>query len=102
MSASVGMPFSISRSGAGACVTSPAQARQAYLGRRVTITFSCACLPSGSIGEREFKCVRDPANDFAVIVDLRRLSVHFDSMIVAQNIPANFVPEFATSTPKTV
>src|SRR3954467_5095871 len=40
------MPFSISRSGAGACTTSPAHAWQAYLGRRVTITLNCAGMTS--------------------------------------------------------
>ena len=40
--ASVGMPFSISRSGAGAWLTSPSQARQAYFGRCRTSTLNCA------------------------------------------------------------
>src|SRR5262245_1065784 len=40
------MPFSISRSGAGACTTSPAHAWQAYVGRRVTITLNCAGMTS--------------------------------------------------------
>src|SRR6266545_7636762 len=40
------MPFSISRSSAGACTTSPAQTWQAYLGRRVTITLNCAGITS--------------------------------------------------------
>ena len=35
--ASVGMPPSISRAGAGACTTTSSQARQAYFGRRVTM-----------------------------------------------------------------
>src|SRR5437667_6920854 len=61
MSASVGMPLSISRSGAGACVTSPAQARQAYLGRRVTITFSCAGITSSrSETSSPMRCLRPP------------------------------------------
>jgi hypothetical protein len=42
---SVGSPPLISRSGAGACTTALSQARQAYLGRRVTITWYCAGMP---------------------------------------------------------
>ena len=38
MVASVGMPPSISRAGAGACTTPSSQRRQAYFGRRVTST----------------------------------------------------------------
>jgi hypothetical protein len=41
-SRSVGRPLSISRAGAGACTTAAWQARQAYFGRRVTITWYCA------------------------------------------------------------
>ena len=37
-SRSVGRPPSISRAGAGACTIAPWQARQAYFGRRVTMT----------------------------------------------------------------
>src|SRR3954449_10892455 len=40
------MPPSISRSGAGACTTTPAQARQASFGRRVTSTRNCAGITS--------------------------------------------------------
>ena len=44
--ASVGMPPSISRAGAGACTTVPVQARQASFGRLVTITRNCAGITS--------------------------------------------------------
>ena len=44
--ASVGSPPLISRSGAGACTTASSQARQAYLGRCVTITRNCAGITS--------------------------------------------------------
>ena len=50
-SASVGMPFSISRSGAGAWLTSPSQARQAYLGRRRTSTLNCAGVTFEPLGD---------------------------------------------------
>ena len=40
------MPPSISRAGAGACTTVPAQARQANFGRLVTITRNCAGITS--------------------------------------------------------
>jgi hypothetical protein len=40
------MPPSISRVGAGACTTMPAQARQASFGRRVTMTRNCAGITS--------------------------------------------------------
>ena len=55
------MPFSISRSGAGACTTSPAQAAQAYLGRRVTITLNCAGITSSrSATSSPIRCLRPP------------------------------------------
>ena len=41
-SRSVGRPPSISRAGAAACTTAASQLRQAYFGRRVTITWYCA------------------------------------------------------------
>src|SRR5271154_7579093 len=46
ISASVGMAPSIRCSGAGACATSPSQSRQAYLGRRVTMTLKRAGIMS--------------------------------------------------------
>jgi hypothetical protein len=55
------MPFSISRSGAGAWLTSPAHSRQAYLGRRVTITFSRAGITSSrSETSSSMRCLRPP------------------------------------------
>src|SRR5438128_6837832 len=60
-SASVGMPFSISRSGAGAWLTSPSQARQAYLGRRRTSTLNCAGVTSSrSETSSPIRCLRPP------------------------------------------
>src|SRR5271155_1463809 len=43
---SVGMPPSTRCSGAGACATSPSQSRQAYMGRRVTMTLKLAGIMS--------------------------------------------------------
>ena len=59
--ASVGMPFSIRRSGAGACTTSPSQISQAYLGRRITVTLNCAgTMSSRSDTSSPMRCLRPP------------------------------------------
>ena len=58
---SVGMPFSISRSSAGAFTISPAHAWQAYLARRVTITLNCAgTTSSSSETSSPIRCLRPP------------------------------------------
>ena len=50
-SVSVGSPPSISRAGAGAWTTALSQARQPYLGRRVTITRNCAGIDVEPLGD---------------------------------------------------
>src|SRR6266540_2320325 len=70
------MPFSISRSSAGACTTSPAQTWQAYLGRRVTITLNCAGITSSrSETSSPIRCLRPPQH--AQVLSATSLPVHF-------------------------
>ena len=58
MAPSVGSPPSIRAAGAGACVTPSVQVRQAYLGRTVTITRSCAgTMSSRSVRSSPILCI---------------------------------------------
>jgi len=57
-----GMPLSISRSGAGACTTSPAQALAGIFGAAaVTITLNCA----GMMSSRSERSLADPVLEAA-------------------------------------
>src|SRR5437763_14189325 len=67
-SRSVGRPPSISRAGAGACTTVPSQVRQAYFGRRVTITWYCAGTTSSRCERSSpITCIAPPQHGQAVL-----------------------------------
>src|SRR5208337_284135 len=86
-SVSVGMPASISRAGAGACTTAPSQARQAYFGRRVTITLNWAGVTS-SRSERSspMTCMAPPQQGQAVLSG----SIGFASELRAPQLAQRF------------
>ena len=69
--ASVGSPPSISRAGASAWTTALSQARQPYLGRRVTITRNCAGITSSrSATSSPIRCIAPWQHGQVVLVRL--------------------------------
>ena len=71
MVASVGMPPSISRAGAGACTTPSSQGRQAYFGRRVTSTRNCAgTMSSRSLLSSPIRCNSPWQQRAGLVVDV--------------------------------
>ena len=67
---SVGRPPSISRAGAGAWTTPSWQVRQAYFGRRVTITRYCAGMTSSRCEQSSpITCIAPPQHGQADLPD---------------------------------